>query len=234
MTTVGNVCKYKKHMSDKFLDPVQMAKDGLFAERKDGVVRIVNAITGEVVAVQSTPSGPPHPEDYVEVLLPTGKTVMVQRGLEAHAVTMADQPELQPFLVDLICQQMVEQGKGLAEICKGPGMPSYNTLSRWRRKHQWVAEALNNARIDRAELMRDKAVSTAEKAENPDFDGDKLRVETYKWAAGVDDSKFSPRAKVEANITVPTQLVIVTGIERGPVDTPAVPPETLERDVSKK
>jgi hypothetical protein len=213
---------------DKLLDPIQMAKDGLFAERRDGVVRIIDALTGKVVAIQET-TKVTAPEDFTPVLLPDGQVVQVQKGFEKYAMDATKQPELTPFLVDIMCQMIVEDGLGISEVCQKPGMPKYATLAMWRRKHAWVAQALANAREDRAERMRDKAVIEAEKAQNPDYDNDKLRVETYKWAAGVDDSKFSPRAKVEATINSPTQIIVVTGIDKAPL-----PQETNMRDVSQK
>lgn len=214
----------------KEVDLIALANDGRhYAERREGVVRIIDSLTGKIIAVQSE-YAPAHPGDYSEILLPTGDVVLAQRGLEKFALDARLHADLQPYLIDVICQKVAE-GQSLMAICKEPGFPSYNTLAKWRRKHDWVSTALHEARTDRAEYLRDKAVQEAENAENPkdSIDGTKLRVDTYKWAAGVDDSKFSPRSKVEATINAPTQLIIVTGIDRK-----EDPPETLARDVSQK
>ena len=43
-------------------------------------------------------------------------------------------------------------------------------------------------------------------------------MDTYKWAAGVEDRRYTASTKVEATVSVPTQIVVQTGIDRG-VDT---------------
>lgn len=94
-------------------------------------------------------------------------------------------------------------------------MPSYPTLRAWAKQHPWIDEHLNQARRDRAETLRDKAVFTAETSESKDpIDSAALKVDTYKWAAGVDNEKYNPKTKVEATISTPTQIVVYTGIDR--------------------
>lgn len=210
-----------------------MLQDGRhFAEMHNGVVRIIDSLTGRVVSMQSSYKTV-EAADFTDVLLPDGSTVQVQKGLEKYALDAMKVPELLPYLIDVLCQNMVEKGWGLSKVCALPGMPTYATVCRWRRKHPWVAEALKEARIDRAERMRDLAVETAEQSENPEdtIDADKLKVDTYKWAAGVDDSRFSPKSKVDATLSLPQQLVIITGIDREGIDSQTVARDTI-RDVS--
>jgi transposase-like protein len=119
-----------------------------------------------------------------------------------------------PMVIDQICDLLVNGGS-LTKICQMPGMPSYTTLSKWRRQHPEVATALEEARRDRAEALRDKAVALVEgDLHKNDVPGVELQVETLWKAAGVDDVRYSPRAKVEATVTVPTQIIVETGIRR--------------------
>lgn len=99
-------------------------------------------------------------------------------------------------------------------------MPSYATLCRWRRIHPWIDERLHEARIDRAERLRDEAMELIEGT----IDKDEVAAVTLKhkakvWAAGVDDpNRYSPKAKIEATVNNPTQILVYTGI--GATDGP--------------
>lgn len=120
-------------------------------------------------------------------------------------------------VIDVICGLLVN-GESLTKICKMPGMPSYNLFCKWKRIHPHINEQLDNARRDRAEFFRDKLLEEADAAESDDpINAHRLRVEAYKWAAGVDDGKYSPRAKIEATINHPTRIIVHTGINREPL-----------------
>jgi hypothetical protein len=107
------------------------------------------------------------------------------------------------------------EGESLAKICKREGMPPYHVVSRWRRDSGEFKEMMEMARVDRAEMLRDKAMEEAEQADETDVASRKLKHDAYKWAAGVDDhARYSPKAKVEGTINLPTQIVISTGISR--------------------
>lgn len=106
-------------------------------------------------------------------------------------------------------------------------MPRYAQLRMWAKAHPWIDQELDRARRDRAESLRDKAVETAETATARDpVDAASLKVDTYKWAAGVDHEKYNPKTKVEASINTPTQIVVFTGIDRTqPRDVTQIPEE---------
>lgn len=119
-----------------------------------------------------------------------------------------------PAIIDMMCAKIAEGGS-LSDLCETPGFPSYALLCRWRRAEPWINEALDMARKDRAEYMRDRALKEALAARDKnDAPAQALKTETYKWAAGVDDGKYSPKAKVEATVNQPTQIIVVTGIDR--------------------
>lgn len=125
--------------------------------------------------------------------------------------------EYNPLVVDIICQKILEGGS-LSQICGQPNMPSYAIFCRWRREHPVIESQLELARKDRAEALRDKALEFADDADEDNATSQKLKHDAYKWAAGIDDSRYSPKAKVEASVTMPTMIVLNTGIDRRQVE----------------
>lgn len=200
----------------KSIDLLELLKDGRHhARTENGVVQILDSVTGNIVAMFTDPNNPP--TNLVESALPSGNTVWIQEGMNPLA---GGRREIvySPLVIDLLCQAIAEGGS-LTELCRNDRrFPLYSTLRRWARSHPWIDEALAQARRDRAEYLRDQALAEAQQAEGKDpISGSQLRVDTYKWAAGVDDGKYSPKAKVEATINQPTQIVVMTGIDRTPL-----------------
>ena len=197
------------------LDLTSLLNDGRhFSERRGGLIHIVDSLSGKTVAAFPADGNLP------AVLYPTnlddGTIVYTPQG---PPLVSGGYKEIthNPVIVDLICQKITE-GASLTEICKNPDMPSYNVLCAWRRKHPYIDEALQRAREDRAEVHRDKALREAENAESRDpLGASALRVDTHKWAAGIDNSKYNPKSKIEATINNPTQIIISTGIDRTPI-----------------
>jgi len=200
--------------------------ENVFSERnpKTGLIETIDIRTGAVLSVQRNPyptleQAPP----MVPYVLPTGETILVQKGLDLGLLANTRAEPFSQVLVDLVCQK-ISEGGSLTNICKEDGMPRYTTICRWRRAHPHVSEQLEQSRKDRAEYLRDMALQEAEGAESRDPIGaHSLRVDTYKWAAGVDESKYSPKAKIEASINTPTQIIISTGINREPREVTNAP-----------
>ena len=187
-----------------------------YTEKVGDKIHVVNVKTGETYIMYAA-STAKVPQKLELVILEDGTKVWTQEALVAstrHTRSL----EFSPVIIDLMCQEVLD-GKGISEICKIPGMPTYTLLCRWRREHPWVEDALARARKDRGEVFRDKAVKEADLAtSNKDpLGASNLRVETYKWAAAVDEpERYSPRSKVEAQVSAPTQIIIHTGIDRTP------------------
>lgn len=194
------------------LDLNTLLNDGRhFSEKRGGLIHIIDSLTGNTVA--AFPTGGNLPQVLKPSTLPNGTIVFTPLGANIVSGGVRE-ITFNPVIIDLICQQIVE-GRGLTEVCKQPDMPSYNVLMQWRRKHDWIDEHLNRARQDRAEQFRDKAIAEADSAESRDpGTAHALRVETYKWAAGVDSSRYSPKSKVEATVNMPMQIIVHTGIDR--------------------
>lgn len=197
------------------IDLLELVRDGRhFAEKRGDRIHIIDSLTGNTKIIYSDPGTSQVPTEFVESQLPNGSTVFVQTGVNPVAGGVRE-ITYSPITVDLICQKVAEGGS-LTRICGQPGFPSYTAFCRWRRQHPWIDEQLTLARRDRAEYLRDKAVGEADKAEGRDpISGSQLRVDTYKWAASVDNEKYNPKAKVEATLVAPTQIIVHTGIDRG-------------------
>lgn len=182
-----------------------------FAEERGDYVYILESKTGVTLAIQpkKNPGATLSPKT-----LEDGSTLWCEPDFTPRPY-LHHEAVYSPITLDIICQRIAE-GMSITDICKTQGMPTYSTLTRWRRLHPEVQEALAQARIDRAEAFRDKAVKEAASAEGKDpISGPALRVDTYKWAASVDDpQRYSQKAKIEAQINMPTQIIVETGIRR--------------------
>lgn len=191
-----------------------------------GLIEIIDEVSGKILRVQQNSDG--IEADFTSHQLITGETVLLEKGLGPSDLLGIKHKIFSQVLVDLICQRIAEGGN-LTKICKEPGMPSYNTVCSWRRSHPHIIEQLDMSRRDRAEFLRDAAVQEAVDATSSKDEviASALRVETFKWAAGVDDVKYSPRAKVDVAMSIPTQIIVQTGIDR----TPLAPPGEM-RDAS--
>lgn len=164
-----------------------------FAEHSATHWRIFNSMTGELVV--EVPKNPP---------------LVVEGGTQILAYN--------PAIIDMMCSKIME-GSSLTKLCELPGFPSYSQLCKWRRTEPWINEALELARRDRSERMRDLALESALQAtDKNDAPAAALKSETYKWLAGVDDLKYKQNAKVDVAISNPTQIIVMTGIDRTPID----------------
>ncbi len=195
---------------------------------KTGVIEIIDVYTGAVVAVQRDPHAIYTTDIFAQHLMPTGELVLLQKGVDPGLLARTQAHPFSQITADIICQKIAEGGS-LTAICKLAGMPPYNILARWRRDHPSFSRQLVEAKEDRAEYLRDCALREAEEAvstKDP-VNASALRIDTYKWLAGVDDQKYSPRSKIEATISTPMQLIVSTGIVR----TEPTAIEQLEREV---
>lgn len=183
-----------------------------------GLVELVDAYTGAVVAVQESMDILP-PTQFITTLV-NGKEVMVQSGVESSRIDgFRPKYEFNAILADVIVQKIAE-GAALSKLAKTPGFPDAYTIARWRRLNPEFDEKVRYARQVRAEMLRDEAVETARSADGELADyvaGKRLSVDTLKWAAEKDDPGIygaSNKLKVEGSLGV-VQLIVETGIRRG-------------------
>lgn len=204
------------------IDLLALIRDGThFVEPRPPYLHIVEISTGRTVAVQhqDNPGGALVPQQ-----LPDGTTMWVPDDHKPVAYTVRE-TLYSPLVIDVICEE-IANGGNLTDICKKPHMPTYSTLCRWRRKYPEIDPLLDLARRDRAEFLRDKALKEISGDLHPrEVEGKRLKTDIYWKAAGVDDSRYSPKAKVEANINMPTQIVVETGIRREEREAVQLPTE---------
>lgn len=200
------------------LDLAELLKDGRhFAEHRGGHTHIIDSLTGVSVAVLAKDPRTALSARLVRVVSPTGVETWVQEGLTLPVAYTGS--EYNPLVLDLLCQKIAE-GHNITDVCREPGMPSYNTLCKWRRAYPEVGAALESAKRDRAEALRDKVLARAEQImeDNVGGKGDVsalgVLLDATKWATAVDNERFNPKAKVEATVNVPTQIIVQTGISR--------------------
>jgi len=110
----------------------------------------------------------------------------------------------------------VVEGHTIKDICEMEDMPQYAILCNWRRRFPIFDKGIRQARVDRAEHFHDMAIREAKNAQNKDqAPAQKLKIETYKWAAGVaDPDGFGNKTKVTGDAANPISFVIDTGIRR--------------------
>ena len=197
------------------LNITELLRDGRhFAEKRGDRVHIVDSLTGNTHVLFTDAQDGKQPTKFLEYVAPNGVKTWIEEGVELAVTGGRMVVAFSPQIISIICQKIAE-GAAITEICKEEGMPRYAQLRLWARQHPWIDKEFDQARRDRAETMRDKALTTAETAvaKDPGFAAS-LKIDTYKWAAGVDHEKYNPKTKVEATLNTPTQIVVFTGIDR--------------------
>jgi len=199
------------------VDLLELVKSGShYTERRGDRIHIVDAKTGETFSMYSS-NTMGVPETLELVVLQDGTKVWTQPAL-APTIKGTNDVLFSPMIIDLLCQKIVE-GKNITDICGLAPFPSYVTFSRWRREHPWIDQAIEKARADRAEFYRDqimKEAASAVSTKDP-INASSLKIDALKWASSIDDpTRYSPKAKVEATVNMPTQIIVNTGIDRGP------------------
>lgn len=192
-----------------------------------GLLEVVDSESGKLIAIQESPDEGllrDRREKLVERLMPDGSSVLVESSIDPSKLTKFKFMEYSSYVVDLICQQIVE-GESLTDICKKQGFPSYAELCRWKKQVPEIQDQLDQARRDRAEGIRDKAYEEALQVDEDSVDSTKLRIDTLKWLAGTDNKERYGNAKAAVEVTQPLQIIVHTGIVRDLKD--ARPAETV-------
>lgn len=185
-----------------------------FKNPRSGLIEIVDIKTGAVVAVQRDAFQITAQDLLIEHVLPTGEKVMLQKGIDPGQLVNTRTHAFNQVVADLFCQQIAE-GKSITKVCAMDGFPPYTTICRWRRENPGFKEALEEARRDRSEWMRDQALDEALAADEDSAQAQKLKHEAYKWLASTDlPERYSAKTKIEGSLNIPMQLVVNTGIIR--------------------
>lgn len=212
------------------IDVVALIRKGThFAEKHGDKIHVIECATGNTLVLYADQvRGVPN--RLTQVTLADGTRVWTQEEL-IPTLSLNRTPSFNPVVIDIICQKIVE-GRNLTDICREPGMPTYTTFCRWRREHTWIEEHIERARRDRAEQYRDRVLTEADSAHSSKdpINATNTKIEAYKWAAAIDKPEvYSPKAKLEATVNVPTQIIVATGIDRSrPVDVHVPPQEDVQ------
>ncbi len=117
------------------------------------------------------------------------------------------------------------QGKSLHAISHKAEMPAYSTLLKWSKNHPEFSKMLRSVREARALHFEDLAIRTAERAEGKD--ADRLKVDTYIWAAEVNDpASYGKKVTHAGDASNPMVIQVVTGF--GPPNKWQTPPKLRE------
>lgn len=195
---------------------LELLHDGThFSERHGALVHIVNSLTGERIVLSSIPTANTPLALEARIDPSTGVKHFYETGVAD--VKVPQYLAYNPAIIDEMCARIAE-GARLTHLCKEPQYPSYAVLSRWRAAYPDIDAKLDRARRDRAEHYADAVQTLALAAEEDTINTTKVQIDAAKWAAAVDaPERYSPKAKVEASIQMPTQIIISTGIERAPI-----------------
>lgn len=111
----------------------------------------------------------------------------------------------------------LREGKTLKQIASLPDFPSLHLIYAWRNAHPDFRKRLADAKADRAEYFRDKAVDILEDDsidEDMDLKVAKFKFDGYtKLAAQDNPAEFGQ--KREEGGSAPTQIIIQTGVPLG-------------------
>lgn len=118
-------------------------------------------------------------------------------------------------LAELICDR-IATGAVMEDLGKDGDTPSRYVINKWRLENTEFNQMIRAARELRAEYFQDLAIKTAEAIKSKDEAAiAAVQIATYKWAASVNDpGTFGKRAELKAQINMPTQIIVDTGIRR--------------------
>ena len=201
------------------VDITRLANDGRHFARVSphGLMELVDSLTGETKIIFGADQlGERVP--VLETRLINGKEVKVETTVTPGQLKSTKPTIFHPWIVDRI-SQMIAEGGNLTKICQQEDMPAYHVLMSWKRAHPHIQKQLDEARLDRTEYLRDKVLDIAESHEDYKFPSQaaKIKIDALQWASGVDNPKYSAKAKIEATLNVPTQIIVSTGIDRSPL-----------------
>lgn len=211
----------------------------MWKTRADGVLELIDTDTGAVLAIQKQkeikkeiiskggrpPGRPPanSPETHHWVIDGKGRKLWVPKGTNPDSLPRLIYPYCE-VTSDFVLQKITE-GMTLPSISKLEGMPPVAAFYKWMRDYPEFRTKMELARKARAEFYADQAIETARSADDDTVQADRLRVDTYKWAAEVNDREtYGKQTKVTGN-TGPTVIFIDTGIKDSVDEAIDVTPE---------
>lgn len=214
----------------------------------DGILRLVDTETGEVLSQQKTKStkytsattgkrrikgnrGPGRPVADPNI---THHWVLDGNGRK-HWMLKGTNPDTMPRVVHPYCTvtcehicRFISEGKTLSLVARIEGMPPVHTIFAWQREYPEFRKQMKDARTARAEYFADKAIDTAEESKESRVQSDRLKTDTYKWAAEVNDrDTYGKQTKMSGEGLAQVLIQIVTGVPQAE-EKPAIVAESRE------
>ncbi len=182
--------------------------------KSTNLVEIISISTGQVVSLLGDLYEIDRaPIEFVEIQTPHG-VIKVQKGVSLDHLPINHKMPLSQTLAEVICSHIAE-GMGLVKVCHLPGMPSYTTLCKWRRHHEWFATMVNDALKDRSDYIADSIVDIIDSTSvhtPEDLGVLKEKVAALKWTAEKNHpDRYGSKTKVVGDATQPVKIVIETG-----------------------
>lgn len=180
------------------------------------VVEAVDAVSGEVLAIQQDFHEEHifNPASMMKVTL-DGKEMLIQKGMTVSGYTAPKLNYSKP-VADIVLQRIAD-GLTMKKACHGLGV-SPATVYNWCDKISSFGEALNKAKLVRAENVHDTILETAEDLASgnltkSEIDGKVRAAELLKWSAEKDSpNRFGNKKDTAGNGA--TVIQIITGVTR--------------------
>jgi transposase-like protein len=113
-------------------------------------------------------------------------------------------------IIESVCEGMT-----MRQISKMTGMPPVSTMYYWVSKYKEFKHDLEIARKVRGEMLADEALDIARDTNAMKSRADKLKIDTLKWAAKVNNpEQFGDKVTHSGDSSNPIQIVVDTGIKR--------------------
>lgn len=158
-------------------------------------------------------------------------------------ITVADAPEVFPvskFVVEEMIDLILE-GRTVRSICERPGMPTYQTVLRWRKKYPDFRDAYDAALRASADQLADEELelvretAAAKLLTAPEVQARKLLSESLKWHARIrNPNRFGEKTQLEVSVANKpadqwtdaelATIVAVAGSSRAGIAAPAEDP----------
>ena len=136
-----------------------------------------------------------------------------RKGMEGRP-TIFSQEAAEAFL-----SRLLDEGNTIFKTCEQEGMPTFNTLTRWRRAHPWFDEAVDDARSQLAHKLEQEIYEAATTAMNPDDVAPRtLKIRTLQWLASKANHKsfgesHSSRTEIVGSITHETRSTVTQHLD---------------------
>lgn len=180
------------------------------------VVEAVDAVSGEVLAIQQDFHEEHifNPASMMKVTL-DGKEMLIQKGMSVSGYVAPRLNYTKP-IADIVLQRIAD-GKTMKKACEGLGV-SPATVYNWCDKIPSFGEALNKAKLVRAEAVQDTILETAEELSTgnlskSEVEGKVRAAELLKWSAEKDSpNRFGNKKDLGGSGA--TVIQIITGVTR--------------------